>query len=52
MVKFFTALQKRNTGPLPRQEGIRLAKKGGFSSGPNADFCRFQTGYLFLPAFL
>jgi len=39
----------RKTGPLPRQEGIRLAKKGSFSSVPNADFCRFQVGYPFPP---
>jgi len=38
--------------PMPRQEGIRLAKKGGFPSLLNAGFCRFQTGYPFPPASL
>jgi hypothetical protein len=44
--------QKRNKDPMPRQEGIRLAKKGSFSSTVNAGFCRFQLGYLSLPASL
>ena len=37
------------TAPLPRQEGMRLAKKGSFPSVPNAGFCRFQIGHPFPP---
>ena len=37
---------------MPRQEGIRLAKKGSFPSVLNADFCRFQVGHPFPPASL
>jgi len=29
-------------GPMPGQESIRLAKKGGVSFFLNADFCRFS----------
>src|SRR4030042_6724382 len=36
-------------GPLPRQEGIRLAKKGGFPSISSAGFYRFQISHPFPP---
>ena len=37
---------------MPGQKGIRLAKKGGGPSWPNAGFCRFQQSHPFPPASL
>jgi len=40
------------SGPLPRQKDIRLAKKGGGPSFPNAGFRRLQPSHPFPPASL
>jgi len=37
---------------MPEQKSIRLAKKGGGSSFPNAGFCALLPSYPFPPASL
>ena len=39
-------------GPMPGQKSIRLAKKGGGPSFPNAGFCALLPSYPFPPASL
>jgi len=40
------------SGSLPGQKSIRLNKKGGSPSFPNAGFCALLPSYPFLPASL
>jgi len=40
------------SGSMPGQKSIRLAKKGGGSSFPNAGFCALLPSYPFSPASL